>query len=121
MRLDIEIYKEDGLHCAFIGDDCGGSGIEVKADNYDDFAKEIGLYIADYAFNEDESDFDMYDECWNILSQCVANEQVSADDDIEDIMYELLEFVDGIEDMDDEQTDAYKNAMLEVWRDFDEW
>ena len=27
MRLDIEIYRDGDLHCAYIADDCGGRGI----------------------------------------------------------------------------------------------
>ena len=122
MNITIEIYNEGSTHCAYISDDCGGSGIEVQADNYDDFAKEVGLYVADYSF-KDEDDYtdEQYDECWNILSQCVANEQVSADDEIDDILYELLEFVEGWERMTDEEQDEWGNAMMAVWRNFDEW
>ena len=52
MNLNIEIYKEKDFYCAWITDDCGGSGIEVKAKTYKEFASKIGPYIADYAFRE---------------------------------------------------------------------
>ena len=29
MVLNIELYKEGDLHCAYISDNCGGRGIEV--------------------------------------------------------------------------------------------
>lgn len=61
MRINIEIYKEGDLHCAYIGDDCGGSGIEVAERDYERFAEEVGAYIADYAFREDEEEDD-YEE-----------------------------------------------------------
>lgn len=58
MRLDIEIYRDGDLHCAYIADNCGGSGIEVVERDYERFAEEVGAYIADYAFREDEEEED---------------------------------------------------------------
>ena len=53
MVLNIELYKKGDLHCAYIADNCGGSGIEVSELDYESFAKEVGAYIADYSFSED--------------------------------------------------------------------
>lgn len=52
MRLDIELYQDGEVHGAWITDRCGGSGIEVEAVSYEEFAAKVGAYIADYAFAE---------------------------------------------------------------------
>ena len=61
MVLNIELYKKGDLHCAYIADNCGGSGIEVSELDYESFAKEVGAYIADYSFSED-TDEELEDE-----------------------------------------------------------
>ena len=53
MVLNIELYKKGDLHCAYIADNCGGSGIVVSELDYESFAKEVGANIADYSFSED--------------------------------------------------------------------
>ena len=58
MVLNIELYKEGDLHCAYIYDN---SGIEVSELDYERFAKEVGAYIADYSFSED-NDEELEDE-----------------------------------------------------------
>lgn len=55
MTVNVDLYVENGLHCAWISCD-GDSGIEVEAETYEEFAKEIGAYLADYSFNEEEDD-----------------------------------------------------------------
>lgn len=63
MVLNIEIYREGDLHCAYIADNCGGSGIEVAERDYERFAEEVGNYIADYAFSEEsEEEEEDYEE-----------------------------------------------------------
>ena len=56
MVLNIELYKEGDLHCAYISDNCGVSGIEVSELDYERFAKEVGSYIAAYSFSEDNDE-----------------------------------------------------------------
>ena len=56
MVLNIELYKEGDLHCAYISENCCGSGIEVSELDYERFAKEVGSYIAAYSFSEDNDE-----------------------------------------------------------------
>jgi len=47
MNWTIEFYKENGLFCAYISDNKGGSGIEIKIPTQKELADEISLYVQD--------------------------------------------------------------------------
>lgn len=47
-NLNIELYEQDGLKCAYIGDDKGGSGISVKEETVEALATSVAEYIKDY-------------------------------------------------------------------------
>ena len=47
MELYIELYNENNLFCAYIGDNCGGSGYSIKADTKEERAEQIKDYILD--------------------------------------------------------------------------
>lgn len=51
INLNIELYKEGKKKCAYIGDDCGGSGIKVTGKTSLELAQNIVSYIEDYADN----------------------------------------------------------------------
>ena len=54
IKLEIELYHENGLFCAYVGDDIGGSGIKVSGDSASDVVNELMPYIYDYASQTDE-------------------------------------------------------------------
>lgn len=56
MRLDIEIYKSGNGYKAWIGDDCGGSGIEVEGKTPEGLGENMSAYIADYAYSLDDEE-----------------------------------------------------------------
>lgn len=56
MRLDVEIYKEGNVYGAYIGDNCGGSGISVEGSTPEELSENLKPYIADYAYNLENSD-----------------------------------------------------------------
>jgi hypothetical protein len=56
MRLDIEIYTDEYGYAAWIGDDCGGSGIEVSGSTPEELGNNMSGYIADYAQRLTETD-----------------------------------------------------------------
>lgn len=48
INLNIELYKEGKTYGAYIGDNNGGSGIDVKGSTPEETAEELAPYIADY-------------------------------------------------------------------------
>jgi len=46
--LNVELYKEGKVYGAYIGDNGGGSGIDVKGSTPEEAAEELKPYIADY-------------------------------------------------------------------------
>lgn len=53
MNYEIEIYKENGKFCAYIGCD-GASGYKIAESTIEEFAKEIGEFFAEEIENEEE-------------------------------------------------------------------
>lgn len=51
VTLSIELYKRDGMYCAYIGDDMGGSGIEATGETKDEACENLAGYIKDYFNN----------------------------------------------------------------------
>lgn len=52
--FSVELYKEDGMFYAYIGED-GGSGYEICADSESECAAKIAQYFEDYGYwTEDE-------------------------------------------------------------------
>lgn len=47
MNVTIELYKEGEKFCAYIGDDCGGSGYKIIASTYEERAEQIKDYFLD--------------------------------------------------------------------------
>lgn len=47
-NLNIELYTENGMFCAYIGDDNGGSGIKVVGDTAEELANNMKEYIVEY-------------------------------------------------------------------------
>ena len=45
-RLDIEIYKEDGLYCAYIGE-ASSSGYECVGSTPEECADQVKQYVID--------------------------------------------------------------------------
>ena len=64
---------------------------------------------------------DCYNKCYNIISQANSNGLISPDDDIDDNMYELLEFVNDFDDLSVADQEMYEEAMCEAWSNYDEW
>lgn len=56
MTLDIEIYKSENGYMAWIGDDCGGSGIEVEGNTPEELGENMSAYIAVYAYSLDDEE-----------------------------------------------------------------
>ena len=48
MNLNIELYKENGVFCAWISDDCGGSGIKVEGGSPEEVADKMQSYVVEY-------------------------------------------------------------------------
>lgn len=46
--LTVELYTENGMKCAYIGDDIGGSGIKVVGETAEELADTMKPYIVDY-------------------------------------------------------------------------
>ena len=49
----IELYKENGYFCAYIGED-GGSGYEIRESSESECARRIADYIEDYGNWEED-------------------------------------------------------------------
>lgn len=49
----IELYKEGGMFCAYIGED-GGSGYKIRESNESECARRIAQYFEDYGSWEEE-------------------------------------------------------------------
>lgn len=60
-----------------------------------------------------------YAECVRIIDECDMRGQINTSCSIDDVIYELLEFVYGYDDMDDAERDMYYDCMLEAWRNYD--
>ena len=55
-RLDVEIYKEDGQYCVYIGE-AGSSGWEHKSSTPEECAEQAKQYVIDTFYREeDETD-----------------------------------------------------------------
>lgn len=50
-NLNVELYTENGMMCAYIGDDIGGSGIKVVGKTAEEVAENMKDYIIDYFNN----------------------------------------------------------------------
>lgn len=61
----------------------------------------------------------VYAECVRIIDECDMRGQISTSCSIDDVIYELLEFVYGYDDMADGEKDMYYDCMLEAWRNYD--
>ena len=48
--LNVELYKKGKSYGAYIGDDCGGSGIDVKGSTPEEAAEKLKPYIVDYLY-----------------------------------------------------------------------
>ena len=53
MTYTIELYKENGYFCAYIGSD-DGSGYKIRECNESECARRIANYIEDYGYWEEE-------------------------------------------------------------------
>lgn len=51
VNLNIELYVENGIKCAYIGDDNGGSGIKVEGKTAEELAENLKPYIIEYFNN----------------------------------------------------------------------
>ncbi len=73
--------------------------------------------------NKNETDMktreEAYAECVRIIDECDMRGQISTSCSIDDVVYELLEFVYSYDDMGDDEKDMYYNCMLEAWRNYD--
>lgn len=54
---EVELYKEDGKFCAYIGTD-GASGYKIAESTIEEFTKAIGEYFADEIAYCDEEEED---------------------------------------------------------------
>lgn len=54
---EVELYKEDGKFCAYIGAD-GASGYKIAESTIEEFAKAMGEYFADEIAYCDEEEED---------------------------------------------------------------
>lgn len=61
----------------------------------------------------------VYAECVRIIDECDMCGQISTSCSIDDVIYELLDFVYGYDGMDDDEREMYYNCMLETWRNYD--
>ena len=48
--LNVELYTENGMMCAYIGDDMGGSGIKVVGETAEEVAENMKDYIINYFY-----------------------------------------------------------------------
>lgn len=53
MNYNIELYKENGYFCAYIGED-NGSGYEIRESNESDCVSKIAQYFEDYGNWEED-------------------------------------------------------------------
>lgn len=60
----------------------------------------------------------VYAECAGIVAECDTNGQINTSGSIDDVIYDLLDFVYGYDDMDDDEKDMHYNCMLEAWRNY---
>jgi len=58
VRLDVELYRNGDLFCAYIGDNNGGSGIEASGATPEEAANNLAPYIADYFYESETSEDD---------------------------------------------------------------
>lgn len=61
----------------------------------------------------------VYAECAGIVDECDMRGQINTSGSVDDVIYDLLDFVYGYDDMDDGEKDMYYNCMLEAWRNYD--
>lgn len=54
VRLSIDLYKDGSTCCAYLSDNCGGSGITVEGATPEACANNLALYIADYFYGNEE-------------------------------------------------------------------
>lgn len=50
VRISIELYRDGEAFGAWLSDNCGGSGIDVKGKSPQDAAEKLAPYIADYFY-----------------------------------------------------------------------
>jgi len=68
-------------------------------------------------FENDEDDNDLYNKCCDTIQGCIDRNQMSITDDIEDNMYELVQFIGDPDKMSDEEFDHVASIMREAWDD----
>ena len=51
-RISLELYHENGQYGIYLGDEMGGSGIEVNARTPKEAVKRISPYIVDYFYKD---------------------------------------------------------------------
>lgn len=62
----------------------------------------------------------VYAECVRIIDECDKRGQISTSCSLDEVIYRLLDFVYGYDDMDDDEKDMYYSCMLEAWQNCDE-
>lgn len=60
----------------------------------------------------------VYAECARIVKECDTRGQISTGCSVDDVVYGLLDFVYGYDDMGDDERDMYYDCMLEAWRSY---
>lgn len=60
----------------------------------------------------------VYAECAKIVEERDARGQISTSCSVDDVVYGLLDFVYGYDDMGDDEKDMYYDCMLEAWRSY---
>lgn len=53
VNLSVEIYRDDDGFAAYLADDIGGSGIEVKGSTPKEVSENLVAYIEDYFYEND--------------------------------------------------------------------
>ena len=56
-RLNIEIYKENGQYCAYIGE-AGSSGYECEGSTPEECADQVKQYVIDTFYREGDEETD---------------------------------------------------------------
>ena len=51
-KITLELYRNSNGFGIWLGDDCGGSGIEVTGNTPEEVANEIAPYISDYFYEQ---------------------------------------------------------------------
>lgn len=56
VKLSIDLYNDGSAFCAYLSDNCGGSGIKVEGATPEACANNLALYIADYFYGNEEEE-----------------------------------------------------------------